>query len=318
MASEAIHLAESRPATPWWVACLTWPLILLGGVGTALWAIRHNLNYGITYGAALGAAILLLVLLEAAFPAQPKWRMTLRSFLRDVKYLLAGSASLGLINGAFGLLSIKLGAGHPGPMTSWPLYVAVPVALFVVDFINYWIHRWSHELPGALGAFLWRSHAPHHLPPQVYVFMHVAGHPINLVLVRGLAMILPLYALGATPETLLLFNVVNGFQGLVSHTNLDLRAGWFNYVLTGVELHRFHHSADGSESKNFAVTLPILDLLFGTFSYQPGRLPDRLGVDQPTDYPDANDFWKVMALPFQGSWAPSPPYSRPPDPRHSR
>src|SRR5437870_4850905 len=62
-----------------------------------------------------------------------------------------------------------LNTGRVGPITNWPLYVSVPVALLVVEFLNYWQHRWSHELNGGLGSFLWRSHATHHLPEQVYV-----------------------------------------------------------------------------------------------------------------------------------------------------
>ena len=68
--------------------------------------------------------------------------------------------------------------------------------------------------------------------------------------------------------------------------------------LVGTELHRYHHSASLSESKNYAATLAILDVLFGTFYYLPGRVPERLGVFEPDAYPDSNEFWRVMKLPF--------------------
>src|SRR5438093_1585915 len=115
---------------------------------------------------------------------------------------------------------------------------------------------------------------------------------------------LPLYLLGAPPETVLLFSTIVTFQALISHCNVDIRAGWFNYVFVGTELHRFHHSANLSESKNYAVTLSFLDVVFGTFYYRPGSLPERLGVVNPSAYPNSAEFWKVMTLPFEGEFRP--------------
>ncbi len=129
--------------------------------------------------------------------------------------------------------------------------------------------------------------------------MHPAGHPINAFIVRALANIIPLYLLGATADTIVLVNLVIGLQGLVSHCNIDMRAGWFNYLFVGAELHRFHHSADAEEGRNYAVCLSILDQLFGTFVYRPGDAPARLGVDDPAAYPPSNEVHKVMLIPFQ-------------------
>jgi sterol desaturase/sphingolipid hydroxylase (fatty acid hydroxylase superfamily) len=91
---------------------------------------------------------------------------------------------------------------------------------------------------------------------------------------------------------------VIGLQGLVSHCNVDLRAGWLNYLFTGTELHRFHHSADISEGRNYAVAFSFLDVLFGTFVRRPGELPRRLGVSDPGAYPRSGQFWRVMRIPF--------------------
>ena len=49
-----------------------------------------------------------------------------------------------------------------------------------------------------------------------------------------------------------------------------------------------------------AVTLSFIDIMFGTFYYRPGTLPERLGVVDPNAYPKSNEFWKVMMLPFEG------------------
>jgi sterol desaturase/sphingolipid hydroxylase (fatty acid hydroxylase superfamily) len=295
-ASTFLPAPRTAPRPVMW---LTWPIMFVVSFAAALHAIDSQLDYSRMLTGLLAMNIVVLIVLETLFPADRRWKMTMRSFGRDLKYFAASGITIATTNLLFGLAAIRLSAGHSGPITGWPLYVSVPIALLAVDFLNYWQHRWSHELRGRLGAFLWRTHAAHHLPPQVYVLMHVAGHPLNIFLVRGFTSLLPLYLLGADAETVFIANVIVTLQGLVSHCNLDLRAGWFNYLFVGTELHRYHHSADIRESKNYAATLSILDLLFGTFVYRPGRLPERLGVVEPQRYPDANEFWRVMRLPFR-------------------
>jgi sterol desaturase/sphingolipid hydroxylase (fatty acid hydroxylase superfamily) len=291
-------IEQERSTVPSALAWLTWPALFVGNLGTGLHAIAMQWDYSMVLTSLLFANVAVLIALETAFPAERRWKMSWRSFLRDLKYFGVSGITIAATNALFGLASIRLNAGHAGPITDWPLWLSVPVALLVVDFFNYWQHRWSHELKGRLGEFLWRTHVAHHLPQQVYVLMHVAGHPINIFLVRGLVNLLPLYLLGANPETVLIANLIVTLQGRVSHLNLDLRAGWFNYLFVGTELHRYHHSARLDESKNYAATLSIRDLAFGTFYYRPGRLPERLGVQDPGAYPDSNELWKVMKLPF--------------------
>ena len=287
-----------QSTVPWAVAWFTWPMMFITNIGVALHAIAQHWDTSSVLTALLLANAVVLIALESVYPVERKWKMTGRSFLRDLKYFAVSGVTIAATNGVFGLASIQLNAGHSGPITDWPLWLSVPAALLVVDFFNYWQHRWSHELEGRLGRFLWRTHVAHHLPQQVYVLMHVAAHPVNIFLVRGFVNLLPLYLLGANAETLLMANIIVTLQGLVSHCNLDLRAGWFNYLFVGTELHRYHHSANLAESKNYAATLSLIDLGFGTFYYRPGRAPERLGVLDPSAYPDSNELWKIMKLPF--------------------
>jgi len=294
-----------QPTAPWAVTWLTWPILFAFNVGLALRAIIQNSNYSNVLTTLLITDVVVLVTLEFLFPVQSKWKMTWRSFFRDLKYIVAGGATIAVVDGLLGLASIRLNAGHVGPITYWPLYLSVPTALLAVELVNYWQHRWSHEGSGRVGNFLWRSHAAHHLPEQVYVFMHPAFHPINAFTVRAAVTVLPLYYLGATPETVLVASTIVTFQALISHFNVDIRAGWLNYVLVGTELHRFHHSANLAESRNYAVTLSLVDILFGTFVYRPGTLPERLGVADPSVYPKSNEFWSVMKLPFKQELEPN-------------
>jgi sterol desaturase/sphingolipid hydroxylase (fatty acid hydroxylase superfamily) len=298
--STTVGLSE-RPdrATPWSVTWLTWPVLFVLTIGTIYHALRFHWDLGVTLGATTSATIVTLVVLEFLYPLDRRWRMTWRTFFgRDIKYFIAGGLSGAATNYLFALIGMKLAAGHVGPMTYWPVWLAAPAAIVAFDFFQYWQHRWSHEVNSGWKRFLWRTHAPHHLPEQVYVLMHPAGHPFNFFLLQGIVRIPLYYFLGTSPEALFAATAMMGLQGVISHCNVDLRAGWLNYVFTGAELHRFHHSADPHEGQNYAVTISLLDVIFGTLSYAPERAPARLGVMEPARYPNARQFWRVMMLPL--------------------
>jgi sterol desaturase/sphingolipid hydroxylase (fatty acid hydroxylase superfamily) len=185
-----------------------------------------------------------------------------------------------------------------GVARSWPWWAQAGGAILVSDFIWYWVHRHSHEGKGRMGQWLWKTHALHHLPDRVYVFMHAAGHPVNSAYVRVILM-LPAISLGLSKEAAFAATVLTGFQGLVSHFNVDIRAGWLNRIFMGTELHRYHHSAEPSEGKNYAAVITLWDQVFGTFEYHPGVDPKALGVRDRADYPEDDRWAELMALPFQ-------------------
>jgi sterol desaturase/sphingolipid hydroxylase (fatty acid hydroxylase superfamily) len=298
--SDAALALPARRTTPWIVTWLTWPVLFAIVLGVIFHAVRFHWDLGLSLGIATGIPIATLVTLEFLYPLDPRWRMTWRTFLgRDIKYFIAGGLSGAATNYVFGLIGLALGTGHEGPITHWPLWLSVPAAILAFDFFQYWQHRWSHEADTGWKRFLWRTHAPHHLPEQVYVLMHPAGHPINFLLVQGIIRIPLFYALGVSPEALFAATAIIGLQGIISHCNVDLRAGWFNYIFAGTELHRFHHSADKREWKNYAVCLSLLDVTFGTLVYRPGQLPGRLGVAEQDAYPRSSEFWRVMTIPLR-------------------
>lgn len=286
--------------TPWTIRWLTWPILFAVNLLIVSHAIVFHWNLSISLAAAIGIPIVTLVTLEFLYPLDQRWRMTWRTFFfRDLKFFLAGGLTGAATNYAFGVIGLNLAAGHTGPATLLPVWLAAPAAILAFDFFQYWQHRWSHEADTPLKLFLWKTHAAHHLPQQVYVLMHPAGHPFNFILLQGLIRIPLFYFLGFTPEALFAATAIMGLQGVVSHCNVDLRAGWFNYIFAGAELHRYHHSADISEGQNYAVTLSLIDVIFGTFVYRPGENPESLGVAEPDAYPRSNQFWRIMLIPFR-------------------
>lgn len=237
--------------------------------------------------------------IELIWPMQRRWSMSWRNLLPDVLYIVLSGGSLALLSAGLALVSITISGQAEGPARDWPLWLQVPVLILVFEFLNYWLHRAMHELRGPLGALLWHIHAAHHLPRGLYLLMHAVSHPLNAVLIQGVAIILPIWIMGYLPEAVLIFLVVNAFHGIISHFNVDLRMGWANYLFVGPELHRYHHSADVKEAQNYGATLSVWDQLFGTFVYRPGEAPAELGTAPGAGLPDYRQILAVLSLPFR-------------------
>ncbi|RVU43381.1 sterol desaturase family protein [Rubrivivax rivuli] len=250
------------------------------------------------HGAFIVVLVAVLLSLEVLWPLDRRWGMT-RALLvrRDMPYLLINAATIATANAAAAWLIWHHGLTPP---ITWlrdlPVVPAAALTLLVTDGLWYAVHRASHEGRGWLGAWLWRVHMAHHLPQQVYVVMHVVGHPINAVIVR-LLLTVPPWLLGVSPEALYVANVVTAVQGLVSHFNVDSRAGWFNHLLVGTELHRWHHAV--GVQGNYAAVLSVWDRLFGTLVYRPGENPGHLGVDDPDHLPRDTDWRRVLWAPLR-------------------
>jgi sterol desaturase/sphingolipid hydroxylase (fatty acid hydroxylase superfamily) len=285
---------------------------------TARWLVRHGL-YPLSWAAILigtyliwttaadprriastvsGSLLALYLIIELTLPYQKRWAMTWRSFRADLKYVAINGAAGALVSIGLGALAITISGELSGPARQWPAAVQLAVCLLLFEAINYAMHRAMHESRGRVGQFLWRVHAVHHLPPRLYLVMHGVFHPINAIAIRLLATVLPIWLLGFEPRVIAVFAMISGVHGSISHFNVDIRAGWMNYLFVGTELHRYHHSADPAEAKNYGSILAIYDILFGTFVYRPGVAPNELGVRAEEGFPPYEESLAVMALPF--------------------
>ena len=238
------------------------------------------------------------LLIEWKFPYETRWAMSLRSFFADFKFVIINTIFISGLSAFLALFTISLSGQNTGPATEWPILVQVIACLLVFDAINYTLHRAMHETKGKAGSFLWRLHAAHHLPPRLYLIMHAVFHPLNGIIIQALAIILPVWLMGYSQPAVTMFLMINGMHGLISHFNVDVRMGWLNYIFVGPELHRYHHSADVNEAKNYGATISIYDQLFGTFVYHPGVAPKELGVDTSTGFPSYERTFEVLKLPF--------------------
>jgi sterol desaturase/sphingolipid hydroxylase (fatty acid hydroxylase superfamily) len=267
--------------------------LLLFGV-----SVIKGWNLATVFAWMAGVRLALLLAVEFLHPARPEWKMTWRSFWRDLKYMVVNGGTGAALKLGLGWLALDMSRFNTGFVSGMPPVIEFVAVLLTFELFQYWFHRISHEPRGPISTWLWKVHVAHHLPDKVYLLMHPVGHPLNFIVSLTIVQ-LPLVTLGARPETLFLFNALMGLQGLVSHFNVDIKAGPLNYLLVGTELHRFHHSANLDEAKNFGVLTPFWDLVFGTFRYDSKRLPEALGVVDPQQYPGSTDIGGVLMLPFQ-------------------
>jgi sterol desaturase/sphingolipid hydroxylase (fatty acid hydroxylase superfamily) len=284
-----------RTVVAWTIYPLSW-LLLLAAYGAG---VDGLVSLQIAWGGFSAAIIVLYFTLERLLPYQARWSMTWASLKDDLKYIAINAPLMAGISGALSLASISLSHNRIGPLHGLPLWSQLALCLLIFEGLNYALHRAMHEMTGRTGRFLWLVHAAHHLPERVYLVMHAVFHPVNAFLVQICVMVMPIWLAGYDQRAVTLFMMINGLHGLISHFNVDVRMGWANYIFVGTELHRYHHSADVAEAKNYGATLSVYDQLFGTFVYRPGMAPQSLGVSESAALPKQRDVIAVLALPFR-------------------
>lgn len=174
---------------------------------------------------------------------------------------------------------------------TWPVAGQVALMILCGDFLRYWLHRASHEwLP-----WLWRFHAVHHSVHKLNWVNVGRFHPIEKSF-QFLCDAAPFILLGVSTEVLAVYFVLYAVNGFFQHCNIELRLGLLNYVISGPELHRWHHSWEPRESnRNYGNNIITWDLLFGTYFLPGDRRVGLLGL-RNRKYPAG--FLQQMRTPF--------------------
>ncbi|MBT8446908.1 MAG: sterol desaturase family protein [Gammaproteobacteria bacterium] len=154
-----------------------------------------------------------------------------------------------------------------------PLVVQFVLVVFAADLAQYAVHRAYHRVP-----FLWRVHAIHHSAQAMDWIVSARVHIIEILMTRSFVL-LSLYLLGFAPAALGAYVGLFRFHSVFIHANVGVNFGWLNYVLATPQYHHWHHSSDREAiDTNFAVHLPFIDMIFGTFRLPQGEWPNRYGV----------------------------------------
>ncbi len=178
--------------------------------------------------------------------------------LRPVEIAWAASlARLGLIPPTLETLIPPL---RDSPLLAFLAYVVV------LDFAEYWRHRLQHCV-----GWWWALHSVHHAQRQMTFWTDDRNHLLDDIIAAlwfaGVATLIGVPP-GQFPLLVLVMRVVES----LSHANVRLSFGRFGrFALVSPQFHRVHHALDHAEGRdaraygcNFAVLLPIWDVLFGT------------------------------------------------------
>lgn len=241
------------------------------------WLIWGVLEIGVLYA--------ILRPLEAYFPAEP-WHNR-RQVGIDVLY--TALYRLGIVPLAFFVLltpivdwaqgALRLAGVRPFNLEeTLPWLATSPLAAFflylvLLDLADYWRHRLQHRFQ-----WWWSLHALHHSQRQMSFWTdnrnHLLDDMIGSLWFAGIAL-----AIGVPPGQFILIVIATRMIESFSHANVRM---WFGSVgerlLVSPRFHRRHHAIGfGHEGPargcNFAVLLPVWDVIFGTADFTRGYHP---------------------------------------------
>lgn len=275
----------------------TYPVVMAFGIALHLLLLKNGIHLAFATYIPVIAGALMVTFLEWQFPHRLSWYADKNEVLQDAIYMA-------LIQGVFPkILSFTIALAllnilQEGGLTFlgwWPVQWPVPsqtlLMILLADGLRYWLHRWAHEWE-----VLWRFHAVHHSPHRLYWLNVGRFHPID----KGLQFLLdslPFILVGVGEKVLGLYVVCYAINGFFQHCNIDMRLGLLNYVISGPELHRWHHSRLKKESnQNYGNNLIVWDLLFGTWFLPKDEQVQELGLVNRS-YPMS--FLEQMAVPLK-------------------
>lgn len=179
----------------------------------------------------------------------------------------------------------------------WRSVLLFVTACFLSDFWYYWWHRAQHEWP-----WLWELHKLHHSDEHLNSTSIYRSHFLELAgqaLIRGLTVGL-LIDLSSAPQTaigIVFVGLSPAVWDFFIHANV--RFDWLNRLVpffSTPQFHWVHHSKlPEHQDKNYAIWLPLFDVLFGTY------IRPRVDEYPPTGLSSGekiNTLWEAQAGPF--------------------
>ena len=256
-----------------------YPLTLLAAITGHLALVRLGAGLATATLAPVAVCAGIIALLENVLPYRTAWRPTRSEVITDSAYMLLVQQLLPRALGYLAALSLLFLTHEGGPATAgwwphhWPVGLQTVAILLLVEFLRYWLHRLAHHWEP-----LWRLHAVHHSPDRLYWLNVGRFHPVEKVL-QLVFDALPFLLLGISPRVYSLYFVCYAVHGMFQHCNIALKLGFLNRLVSGPELHRWHHSRKTEQSNhNFGNNLILWDWLFGTRYLPVGNQVGELGL----------------------------------------
>jgi sterol desaturase/sphingolipid hydroxylase (fatty acid hydroxylase superfamily) len=230
----------------------------------------------------IGAFFALIVafdLCERIWPARPvnRWHDLKLDILSFAFALTVNRLCTHLIRNCIGDVTPQFLVGSVYYLQHLPSLVKIVAALFIVDFIIYWIHRGQHHFD-----LLWRTHAWHHSIEEMYWFAGFRTSFLHSLIYNIPQVIIPVTLFRLSPAEAGIGYSLGLLIQFWEHTNLKVNVGPLAWLIITPHYHRIHHSATIHRGKNLGTTFSIWDRMFGTF-VDPVSVSDSfpLGLGEP-------------------------------------
>lgn len=229
-----------------------------------------DLLRSLALAAAVVAAVILLELLfvpwrESSLRRLLAWSVSART---DLLAFALVETNLSLFLGMAMFFGVTYVAQHQivrvgaalGPLTIASPVLAMVVFFVVIDFANYWTHRFCHRVP-----LLWTIHRYHHSAPEMTVLTAGRDHPMERAL-ASMVSALPTALLAVPAEQFFVLMLLAKAVGLLKHSNVLSNWGVVGrWLFQSPAAHRIHHSIDPAHhNTNYASLFQFWDVLFGT------------------------------------------------------
>lgn len=167
-----------------------------------------------------------------------------------------------------------------------PFWIGFAVVFIPDDFSHYWIHRSAHAYPR-----IWGLHRTHHTPNVYQVSIAFRENWLWFWVMPGFWWSGAMVYFGLF-EQVLVSTAAIGIHNIILHTGFTADLSlyrhkvvrrfirYFECLINTPSLHRGHHGlgTHGVPAGNYAQTLFIWDVIFGTAVFQGDKIPERYGT----------------------------------------
>jgi sterol desaturase/sphingolipid hydroxylase (fatty acid hydroxylase superfamily) len=210
-----------------------------------------------------------VLLLEWVNERHSGWRMNKREFFTDLSYVLLNSIVISWVAEKLAEDPLKAAKASLHLTTEWvmhlPWLAQVALAIFILEFGQYWMHRLMHNWHP-----FWLTHAPHHHITQLNAAKGAIGNPLELFLIS--LSVLALFDFDKTA----LFAAFGTMHVVTTFAHANVRSDppiWYSFFFTTIRNHSLHHSTDYESTRcNYGNALILLDRIFGTYREGEGVL----------------------------------------------
>lgn len=165
------------------------------------------------------------------------------------------------------------------------------ITFIIIDFIGYWVHRWSHEVN-----LLWNLHVIHHSSEE-FNLACALRQSISSFFNLFTILLLPAALLGIPQDVINTVAPIQLFAQFWYHTRHIGKMGFLEKIIVTPSHHRVHHAVNPEYmDKNLSQIFIVWDKLFGTFMEEKSDVPPVYGITRPART------WNPIKINFQHIW----------------